>query len=74
MNFDLSQMEEVRCSDCQQQLVIAPVTDKPGRYKLEGCRCGRGEFVLPPQFTAAGIKGAPLFLYKKKSNRDTADH
>ena len=73
MNFDLSQMEEVRCSDCQQQLVIAPVTDKPGRYKLEGCRCGREEFTLP-DCIAAGIKGAPLFLYKKKSNRDTTDH
>lgn len=65
-NPDLSQMEEVRCPDCQKQLLIAPVPDKRNRYRFDGCVCGREEFDLP-DCIAAGISGAPLFLYKPRS-------
>ncbi len=63
MNPDLGQMEEVRCPDCQKQLIIVPVPDKPNRYRFDGCNCGREQFDLPDSLVA-GIKGGPLFLYK----------
>ena len=63
---DLSKMEEVRCPDCQKQLIVVPVPDKPNRYRFDGCTtCGREQFELP-DFINAGFKGSALFLYKQK--------
>jgi hypothetical protein len=66
MHPDLSKMEEVKCPNCHRPLIIVPVGDNPNHYRFEGCRCGRGEFVLP-DMTAAGIAGGPMFLYKEKA-------
>ena len=62
MIHDLSKMEEVKCPDCGRPLIIVPAGDEPSRYKFEGCRCGREQFILPDMI-AAGFGVGPLFLY-----------
>lgn len=63
---NFGEMEEVKCPDCHGPLIIVPVEGAPGRYRFDGCRCGREQFVLP-DFVGAGITGGPLFLFKLKA-------
>ena len=67
MGPDLRKMEEVNCPDCNKQLIIVPVPNSPNRYRFDGCSCDRKEFDLP-DCIAFGLEGAPLWLYKPKSN------
>jgi hypothetical protein len=65
-SHDLSKMEEVKCPDCGRPLIIVPAGDDPSRYKFEGCRCGREEFILPI-IIAAGFGEGPLLLYAQRN-------
>lgn len=65
MEPDLRNFEPVECPDCKQQLFILAVEGAPTRARFVGCRCQHDEYLIPDS-VALGLKGTPLFLFKKK--------
>ena len=62
---DLSQMEEITCSDCGKPLIVVKVKETTDKYEFLGCTCQKEYFELP-DCIVAGFAPGPLFLYKPK--------
>ena len=63
---DLSQMAEVKCPDCGQQLFILR-EGREAKATMGSCRCAREAYEIPMGTVAHGIQGTPQFLYAPRS-------
>ncbi len=67
MSPDLREMVEVCCSDCGTPIVVSPVDHTLNSFRVDGCRCERERYDLPPVIALFGPVGGPLTFFAPKA-------